>query len=75
MRPGQVRPGILVDRGQAGVGLDRFNEAGAGSPRNTVWIEVLTEPERPQASMRPGQVRPGIPDWQCHPHSHTRELQ
>ena len=37
MRPGQVRPGIPGPRRAGAAGADRFNEAGAGSPRNTEY--------------------------------------
>ena len=59
MRPGQVRPGIHNQINVKGLVNLRFNEAGAGSPRNTEHIGLISCVAL-TASMRPGQVRPGI---------------
>ena len=59
MRPGQVRPGIRAGIGSYMAVVESFNEAGAGSPRNTD-VPNACESKANDASMRPGQVRPGI---------------
>ena len=60
MRPGQVRPGIPPGHRDRVGRVHGFNEAGAGSPRNTAGASFRPGGSSGEASMRPGQVRPGI---------------
>ena len=60
MRPGRVRPGSLPRARELRPGRNRFNEAGARTPRKHGAPQLERRDPDP-ASMRPGRVRPGSP--------------